>query len=79
LNTPSVLVYLDDLIYNKRSTQRAVLRRNLIEELTILKAIPLENTDSAGCPTAIAIAIRYCKVSGSKRKVSFPEKRKEEK
>ncbi|MFT7228765.1 MAG: hypothetical protein ACI8PW_001355 [Methylophilaceae bacterium] len=77
MNTPSVLVYLDDLIYNKRSTQRAVLRRNLIEELTILKAIPLENTDSAGCPTAIAI--RYCKVSGSKRKVSFPEKRKEEK
>ena len=68
-------VYLDDLIYNKRSTPRAGLPRNLIEELTILKTINLENTGSADAPPPLDKA----KVAAVKKKKASPEKRKEEK
>lgn len=49
-NTPSALIYLDDLIYNNRLTPRAGLPKNLIEELTLLKAISQENVNPADLP-----------------------------
>lgn len=72
-NTPSALVYLDDLIYNKRLTPRAGLPRNLIEELTILKAISLENVNPADTPP-----LDKKKLAEIKEKEALLEKRKEE-
>jgi hypothetical protein len=48
--TPSALVYLDDLIYNHRLTPRKGLPKNLIEELTLLKAIIQESISPADAP-----------------------------
>lgn len=73
-NTPSALVYLDDLIYIKRLTPRAGLPRNLIEELTILKTISLENVNPADTPT-----LDKKKLAEIKEKEALLEKRKEEK
>jgi hypothetical protein len=49
-NTPSALIYLDDLIYNNRLTPRVGLPKNLIEELTLLKAITQESVNPADAP-----------------------------
>jgi len=49
-NTPSALIYLDDLIYNNRLTPRAGLPKNLIEELTLLKAITQDNVNPTDLP-----------------------------
>ncbi len=48
--TPNALIYLDDLIYNNRLTPRVGLPKNLIEELTLLKAIAQENVNPADVP-----------------------------
>lgn len=49
-DTPSALPYLDDLTYNNRLTPRAGLPKNLIEELTLLKAITQENVSPTEVP-----------------------------
>lgn len=73
-DTPSALIYLDDLIYNNRLTPRVGLPKNLIDELTLLKTIALESVNPADAPP-----LKGKKLAEIKEKEALLEKIKMEK
>jgi hypothetical protein len=70
-NTPSAVVYLDDLIYNNRLEPRAGLAKNLIEELVLLRSMAQENVNSAE-----VIQLDQKKLAIIEQKEALLEKRK---
>jgi len=73
-NTPAALTYLDDLIYNNRLEPRAVLAKNLVEELVLLRSIANDNVNSAE-----VIHLDEKKLAINEQKEALIEERKAEK
>jgi hypothetical protein len=73
-NTPSAVVFLDDLIYNNRLEPRAGLAKNLIEELVLLRSMAQENVNSAE-----VIQLDQKKLAIIEQKEALLEKRKADK